>query len=66
MRPQQWIPVVHEQFLSSVQSMSIIEAKIKFLSKNRQRAVSDLVPFDDISFGFLPSSSTYFRFIEFL
>jgi hypothetical protein len=33
---QQWLTAVHEQLISSVQSMTIIEAKIKFLSKNKR------------------------------
>lgn len=31
--PQEWTKAVHDKLYSSVESMSIIEAKIKFLSK---------------------------------
>ncbi len=40
--PQQWTTAVHEQLLSSVQSMSIIEAKIKFLSNNKDSFFDEL------------------------
>jgi hypothetical protein len=34
--PQQWTEAVREKLYSSVESMSTIEAKIKFLSKNNR------------------------------
>jgi hypothetical protein len=33
-RPQEWTAAVHDKLYSSVESMSIIEAKIKFLSND--------------------------------
>ena len=37
--PQQWTAAIHEHFLSSVQSMSIIEAKKKFLGNDAEEKI---------------------------
>ncbi len=34
--PQEWTAAVHEKLYSSVESISIMEAKIKFLSNNKK------------------------------